>query len=276
MLDRKVLYIDGRDKARVRQDGPSLVVRCGAGASRRFPFRRLSRILVSGSVDWSTQALLACADAAIPVCFLSREGAVRARVLHPAPRYRLSKLRIQIERYFGEVPSAESGYQAWLDRELENARSAFVDAAGLACDLRGWDCLSTALFRRQTDYARAAHVRAFDTHLVGLLQAHVEHLLDADGVTADLPVLRRRFINLSQDYAQILVWRLRLHALRSLKRAYLRARRRGSRRAEAGRCLAAQVYESASQDVERQFAALVRRHRQQIRSSPPNGSRDVQ
>ena len=74
-------------------------------------------------------------------------------------------------------------------------------------------------------------------------------------------------INLSHDYAQVLVWRLRLDALRRAKAEYVRARRHGARQADAHGKLAVEFYESASRDVERRFAALVRRHRHHIKNS---------
>lgn len=265
MLDRRVLYIDGRDNLRVFQDGPSLVMRPAAGAARRFPFRRLSRIVVTGSVNWPTQALLACADAAIPVCFLDRRGNVRASFKPPAPRIRLSKLRLLIERYFRQASGADAGYQSWFSCEHDNARAAFTEAAGLAGDQHGRRCPHAASLHLLARYVPAAQARAFDARLAGQLRAHVEYLLETDGITTDLPVLRQRFINLAHDYTQILAWRLRLNALRHVKAEYVRAQRRGAQWADVRGKLAVEVYESASREIERRFASLVRRHRNQIK-----------
>ncbi len=72
---------------KVSLDGPALKVSQHGAADRRFPLRRVSRVIVSNRVTWSTRAMLACADEGITVCFLSRDGTPRARWTgRPSPR----------------------------------------------------------------------------------------------------------------------------------------------------------------------------------------------
>ncbi|MDE0373743.1 MAG: CRISPR-associated endonuclease Cas1 [Rhodospirillales bacterium] len=83
----KPLYLKGVEPLKVSLDGPALKVSQPGAADRRFPLRRVSRVIVSNRVTWSTRALLACADEGITVCFLSRDGTPRARWTgRPSPR----------------------------------------------------------------------------------------------------------------------------------------------------------------------------------------------
>jgi len=257
-MDRKVLYIDGRSGARVQQDGPSLLVRRRTEAARRLPLRLLSRIVVTGCVEWTTPALLACADAAIPVSFVARDGSVRASLRHPAPPTRPSRLRGLMEDYFARVPAAAERYRLWVEARATEARAAVSVDGDDGCESR---LLIDRLLERGAAYARAKQIRSLDARLVGYLHAHLDHLFIRDGVTAELPAFRRHAINPSHDYARIIVWRLRLDALRFLKREYLRARRRGDARAALPSSAAARFYEEQSRNVEKRFAALVRRQR---------------
>lgn len=93
----KPLYLHGHQPLAVTLDGPALRVSSEGSADRLFPLQRLSRIVVSGEVDWTTEALLACADQAIPISFLLRGGGLRARVLG-RPRARpVAELRDALE-----------------------------------------------------------------------------------------------------------------------------------------------------------------------------------
>ena len=83
----KPLYLRGTEPLTVSLDGPALRVAQPCKADRRYPLRRVSRVVVSNHVSWSTDALLACADEGITVCFLSGDGTPRARWTgRPSPR----------------------------------------------------------------------------------------------------------------------------------------------------------------------------------------------
>ena len=75
----KPLYLQGTEPLAVALDGPALRVSQAGCAIRRFPLQRISRVVASGQVTWTTNALLACADEGIAVCFLTARGTPRAR-----------------------------------------------------------------------------------------------------------------------------------------------------------------------------------------------------
>ena len=106
----KPLYIDGNEARHVSLDGPALKVQQPSCAALRFPLARISRVVASGGVSWSTEALLACADAGIVVCFLHANGRPRARWIgRPASRSTFS----QHWRDFLDRPDWAERYGNW-------------------------------------------------------------------------------------------------------------------------------------------------------------------
>ena len=70
----KPLYLNGGAPLQVCLDGPALRVRKQQSDDRRFPLVRISRVVVSGTVDWAWEARLACQESGIVVCFLRADG----------------------------------------------------------------------------------------------------------------------------------------------------------------------------------------------------------
>jgi hypothetical protein len=77
----KPLYLDPKVPTRVVLEGPALTILVPGQAARQLPLRRISRILVNARTEWSTAALLACAERGISLVFVDRTGEVRARLL---------------------------------------------------------------------------------------------------------------------------------------------------------------------------------------------------
>lgn len=72
--DLKPLYLDGVHPLAVTLDGPAIKVMASGRSPARYPLRRLSRVIVSGTVDWATPALIACLRAGVVVTFLDADG----------------------------------------------------------------------------------------------------------------------------------------------------------------------------------------------------------
>ena len=106
----KPLYIHGREPLQVCLDGPALRIRKRYSDDRRFPLRRVSRVVVWGDVDWSSDALLACANAAIVVCFLRLNGLPCGRWIgEPSTRSTFA----EDWRHFQERPDSDELYRRW-------------------------------------------------------------------------------------------------------------------------------------------------------------------
>ncbi len=131
-MKAKPLYLYAKEPVSVRMDGPALLVAGpGAGCEKRFPFCRISRIVISGQVSWSTEALLACANEGINVTFLSESGSARAYVLG-VPSDRSSF--VQHWRDFLDRPDNQRLYCEWRSNMRRRAirfcalRMGFSDA----------------------------------------------------------------------------------------------------------------------------------------------------
>jgi hypothetical protein len=69
----------------INLDGPALSVLQPHKARQLLPLSRISRIIASGPVELSTEALLACAERGITVTFLHRDGQIRAYLFGDSP-----------------------------------------------------------------------------------------------------------------------------------------------------------------------------------------------
>jgi len=81
VADRRPLYLDPKSPTSVGLDGPALSIRVEGQAERLMPLRRVSRILVNEKTQFSTAALLRCADHGISIVFVDPDGLVRGRLL---------------------------------------------------------------------------------------------------------------------------------------------------------------------------------------------------
>jgi len=109
--DAQPLYIATGSDTRVVLDGPALCVQREERAEQFFPLQRIARVHSSDRVDWSTRALLACAEQGINVLFISEEGTVRARLLgRPGER---DELLLRFSEFM-LLPQAGDLYAHWL------------------------------------------------------------------------------------------------------------------------------------------------------------------
>lgn len=122
------LYLQSPLPVTVRWETPALSVRHRGRAPRLFPLARISRVLVSGPVEWETAALLACADRGIPITFLEGDGELRAYLFGTSQRragllYRLTDL---LDR-----PDWRDRYDTWRESMLSLARRSLLRRLGM-------------------------------------------------------------------------------------------------------------------------------------------------
>lgn len=223
----KPLYLEARGQRapqEVRLDGPALRVCVPGEADRLFPLRRLSRVLVSGPVEWQTDAILACAGQGVPLVFLDREGGCRARVTGPPGtdvRGLFGRLVALLDRDDGP-----DRYAAWQRAMAQRARlESFRELPS-----RWYDGREVTL-RRLVDEAAGRYLRAdalatFDRRLRTLLGTHVGALLQGEGVPLDAPVFEATRVRLDADLSDLVWWFLQKDKLRYLKWRWRVAQRR--------------------------------------------------
>ncbi len=259
--ERKALYIDGHGATRVLRDGPALRLRVAQHADLLVPLRRVCRVVVMGSVTWSSQALRGCLDASIPVSFLDQDGRLRGNLVSPASTTSASGIVRILDTYCTAFRAAVADHRLWVETFCYDTRLRYARELG-----RSVYVANAALLTYLTDhvgkhYARSSHLKQFDQRLLGLLKAHLLYLFSREASPLPwLPSLQRLKIDLVKDYASILLWTLQLSKRRFLKRAYMRARRHGHTKAEIALDAAPAFYESQSSMVEARFRRLLRQH----------------
>ena len=192
----KPLYLDRGGTHRVSLDGPALKVCQPRSAELRFPLARISRIVVRGEVTWSTDALLACADAGIVVCFLRADGRPRARWIgRPTSRSTFS----QHWRDFLDSPNWEERYGDWRTNLRRHAIRFCAMRLGIRHDpVRDLSCTATR------DASEAVSFRSAKSHLYGLAYARAFDELTALGLSCGDPSLR----TVAPDLAICVQWGL--------------------------------------------------------------------
>ncbi len=234
------LYLLPSSDASVVLDGPALCVGVDERADQTFPLARVSRVYSATDVSWSTEALLACADAGIGVLFLDRDGAVRARVLgRPGERDELYQRLTE----FLLLPEAMGRYRHWLT----SMRTRAAHWAGLKLGAppvlhspstcRQWiEHRAAQLVGRNPAQRNRQWLRAL---AYGWMQAHLHDL--GFGRTTELAQIDEP--DLARDLTDILAWYLEVARIGWLQRRKLAAERNGEFVQPPGRAAVVRLFE---------------------------------
>jgi len=221
------LYLQGSGTA-VKRDGPALrVVRSGA-AERWFPLRRISQIVSAAHVDWSIDALLACAESRITVSFIDERGAVIARWLgKPGER---GELRQRLSDFLLR-PDWRDLYAQWTCAMERMAVRSAIRRTGLAFDRPPSAKALRQLFQegaRSMD--RLPAYERIGSEVFGLLASLVtQHLADA-GIAAESEIMED--LDPASGLTSILFWDFQLARLAWLEERLRRDRPAVPERAE--------------------------------------------
>lgn len=194
------LYLDGVTALNVSMDGPALRVSGPSSADRRYPLARISRVVVSGQVSWTTDALLTCADEGIVVCFLNADGDVRGRWIG-----RRSERSAFVQRWhdFVDRPDWKERYAQW--RVATRRR-----AIRLCAMCMGWSpkhdprSLSRSILDATRPCADNQEMRTIKRRLHGLAQSRALEELAKIGLQANDVVL----LNIVPDLVAAIQWGL--------------------------------------------------------------------
>lgn len=198
----KPLYLY-RSDVQVGLDHGALRIRVKEGASDRWiPLRLISRVLSAETVDWTLEALLACARAGISVTFQDKDCRMIARCFgNPCERQELAQ-RLADLRF---LPNWNEAYLNWIGRMDR------IAARSVARRLRleDYQSIQPADLRRMFDLAvrdllawPAWQILRRELH--GQLHALAHHVLLERGV--DPEHCETRELNLPSAFARILLW----------------------------------------------------------------------
>lgn len=193
------LYIDGAFGCRVILDDPALRIIVPDRADQLFPLSRISRVVCQGSVEWSTQALLACADAGIQLLFLEKSGAIRARWLgQSGERQRLTQRLIDLLSR-ADGPAL---YANWLLSMEKLAARSCARRISL-CDWRERPALELHRQIRQTLGHHGRHRAAL---IQNILYSELLTWLPECGFERDNEMLLSMELDLATDLSRLLLW----------------------------------------------------------------------
>jgi hypothetical protein len=222
----KALYLHGHQPLTVALDGPALRVQAEASADRLFPLERVSRVVVSGDVVWSTEALLACADSGVPVAFLRRDGVLRARVLGRPKARPPTDLREALESVLDDA-AGPGRLRDWLAGQASRARVALATRLHGAPVAASVEELREHLRAQAHRYAPEDGLRLLDARLAALLASDVARLLSRAGVEWGDPLTAVHGIDLVRSAAEVIAWELQVPKLRYLVHRHRVAERNG-------------------------------------------------
>lgn len=212
----KPLYLNGRTGMTVALDEPALRVAAPGRAPTLYPLQRISRVIASGSVEWSTAALLACAERGITVTFLHADGAIHAYLFGESTQRAglFCRLRDLLDR-----PDWRERYGDWYRAMESHARRALVKRLDLDLDKAPSAARLTALLdAHKQRYASPGICRFLDKRLRGLLAALVAELLAETGLAAEPARGLSDRLDLGRDLVGLLAWNLHLPVLELLSR----------------------------------------------------------
>lgn len=213
----KPLYLSGKVGMAVTLDGPALQVTVPGRAATLYPLQRISRVITSGPVAWSTEALLACAERGIAVTFLYRDGTTRAYLFGESPLREglLCRLRDLLDR-----PDWQERYHDWYRSMESRARRSLARRLNIAAEILPLTGLEANLARLKRRYASPGVCQFLERRLQGLLSGLVAELLTEAGLSAERARSLGGRLYLAEDMVRLLAWDLHLPVLEFLERQH--------------------------------------------------------
>jgi hypothetical protein len=226
LADARPLYIAPSAETRVELDGPALCVIREGKADQLFPVQRISRVLTAQRVDWTSEALLACARMGIAVLFVDDDGQVVARVLgRPGMRDELHDRLTE----FLLLPQAEGMYRFWVGNMRRRAAFWAGLKLGIPPEQRDPRSCRNRINRLAARYAgrdgaerSGQWLRALAYHW---MQSHLQDL----GFGSDNELGLSGEPALARDLTEVLMWYLEPVRVGWLKARYLAARTKRER-----------------------------------------------
>lgn len=192
---RKPLYLDVAQANAVELEAVALRVKAHDKADSFYPLRRVSRVVVTGKVEWQTAALLACLEYGIPVAFRGRDGVLVGHCLSD----RSSRTPLE-ELLHACADSAEGDalYQNWRVHE----ESLWVLRMGRACHRQFRGGVAHSILREVEPLVQAqlpCRFGQFSEQLQTPIASHVAEVLAAYGFSDNIHLPLTRRVHLTRD-----------------------------------------------------------------------------
>ncbi len=179
-------------------EAPALVVRQPDKARQLFPLQRLSRVVVTGFVEWSMEALLACASEGIVVVFMDVRGQPVGRWLSGQVQKQLS---LQCINEWLENPRAFQTYQNWLKAMQRMA----ARSAARKLSLGDWQMANKVLLEQWAEGNLNENWQNVLKSLEGMVLAVVLNHLALLGIDSECRIVGDKKLCLADDLMDLLI-----------------------------------------------------------------------
>lgn len=195
----KPLYLEGVKGMTVNYDEPALTVSVPNKTRLLFPLSRVSRVVVTGPVDWSMPALLSCADAGVSIVFMRETGEVRGQWLGCR---RKGRNWAQLFSGVLQRPDVADRYRDWL----AGMQRMGVRSAARRLGFADWRDADAATLTTWLNRSQHRTWRCVNGWLQGFLLSTVLQELEKLGLDARSECWRDQCFNVPGDFCGILFW----------------------------------------------------------------------
>lgn len=201
-MSLRPLYLEAGRTWHVCLDGPALRIETVGRAPTRAPLAKLARVISPQDSQWTTQALIACLKAGVPIVFTDRNAEVQAWCF--GPRRRETTLTALVREGLARIDGLEV-YETWHraterraiasllgDLRIFATRAEVGDARGRVCNH----------LRARLGFPPAGLLRALD----GAMGAYVAEQLHIALGDASLIGYAREGLHLGRSITALMRW----------------------------------------------------------------------
>lgn len=198
---RKPLYLDVAQANEVALEAVALRVKAYERADSFYPLRRISRVVVTGKVEWQTAALLACLEYGIPVAFRGRDGVLVGHCL--SDRSSQTPLE-ELLHACADNAAGDALYQQWRVHE----ESRWVQRMARACQRPLLGSVAHSVLPQVEALVQAqlpCRFGLFVAQLQAPIASHVSEVLAAYGFSDNIHLPLTRRVHVSREVEKLLL-----------------------------------------------------------------------
>ncbi len=203
----KPCYIHAVEGTEIKQDGPALSVITPGKSAVLIPLQRISRMVISGSPEFSASTLLVCAENGIAVTFLHNDGTVRA---HLFGRSRGKVDLFSCLHNLADRPDYLELYDTWLDASASHARRSLCRELKLQSDKFPLEQICAILNSHMENFVSASQRGYLQRRLRGLCSNLVNAVLQQAGMNPEHSRQTYQCLDISGDFSDLLALSLQL------------------------------------------------------------------
>lgn len=211
----KPCYLHIRKGMEIKHDGPTLSVVVPGKSAVLIPLHRISRMVISGSPEFSVSTLLVCAESGIAVTFLHNDGAIKAHLCGPS----MTKIDLfTCLRDLLDRPDWAQLYGNWLASANSHARRALCKKLELQPDRLSVVQICTVLDAHMERFVSAGQRGYLQRRLHSLCSNLINAVLQQVGMTPTYNRYISQHLDISGDFSDLLVLSLQLPLIEWLSR----------------------------------------------------------